>query len=101
MDIAQARVLAEHLLARFSTAEEPMALYEDESVDDRGWCFIFPWNTARYVKTLDISDSLGPGFGPIVVVKHSGDTWMMNGLPEEGQLSSYAAEHGISPDMNR
>ncbi|RVX37916.1 immunity protein 35 of polymorphic toxin system [Nonomuraea polychroma] len=101
MEIEQAKVLAERYLARFSTAEEPLAFYDDESVDDLGWCFVFPWNTVRYIETRDISHVRGPGYGPIVVVKDSGDTWMMGGFaPEDEQLSAYAAKHGISPGPN-
>ncbi|MFD9946768.1 YrhB domain-containing protein [Nonomuraea sp. NPDC059023] len=97
MDIEQAKALAEQCLARFSTAEEPLAFYGDETIDDLGWCFVFPWNTARFVETRDFAHVRGPGYGPIVVVKGSGDTWMMNGLPEDQQLAAYAKEHGLSP----
>ncbi|MEU5860848.1 YrhB domain-containing protein [Nonomuraea sp. NPDC047529] len=101
MDRQQATLLAERYLAGFSTAEKPLALYGDESVDDLGWCFVFPWNTARFIETRDFADVHGPGYGPVVVVKESGDTWMMNGLPEEQQLAAYAARHGISPDHKK
>jgi hypothetical protein len=99
MDIEQARSLAEQYMAKLFGSDHRMMVYENEFVTDRGWCFLFPWNTARYAETHDISDALGPGFGPIVVVKQSGDVWMMNSLPEEDQLAEYAAEHGI--DVSR
>ena len=45
--------------------------------EEHEWCYVFPWNTARYVETRNIADIFGPGGGPIVVVKETGDTWMM------------------------
>ncbi|NRQ40223.1 hypothetical protein HII36_51640 [Nonomuraea sp. NN258] len=101
MDFHQAKALAERHLARFSTAEDPLALYEseDESADDRGWCFVFAWNTVRYLRSRDLSDVHGPGYGPIVVVKASGDTWMLGGYaPEDEQLTAYAKEHATATD---
>lgn len=100
MDLKQAWDLAERYLARLSSEEQPLAFYGEEFVDDEGWCFVFPWNTVRYIETRDIAHVHGPGYGPIVVVKETGDTWMLSGhAPEEDQLAEYAAEHGI--DVSR
>ncbi|KAB2343939.1 YrhB domain-containing protein [Actinomadura rudentiformis] len=99
MDIKHARTLAERYLTENSPPSRPTALFEDDLVEDHGWCFVFPWNTARYVETRNMADIIGPGFGPIVVVKKSGETWMMSGFPPpEQQLSAYAASHGISDE---
>ncbi|GAA2603988.1 YrhB domain-containing protein [Actinomadura fulvescens] len=60
MDIDQARRLAEVHLAENSPPSRPVALFEDELVEDLGWCFVFPWNTARYGETRDMADIIGP-----------------------------------------
>jgi hypothetical protein len=95
--IAQARELAERYLSQFSSAKTPLALFGDETAEDHDWCYVFPWNTARYVESLNLADSMGPGSGPIVVVRQTGDTWMMgSALPPDEQLAVYAVEHGIN-----
>lgn len=99
MDIAEARALASEQLATLSkllAPGRPLALFGDEGVVDHGWCFEFPWNTARYVETRNLADILGPGDGPIVVVKSTGDVWVMSSMPDPDiQLATYAAENGI------
>jgi hypothetical protein len=95
MNLEDARAIAEEKLHGLGHAR-PLALFPDESVRDYGWCYVFPWNTARYLETRDRSDALGPGTGPIVVVKESRDAWFMgSALPHADQLDAYAAEHGI------
>src|SRR5437868_2739577 len=97
MDISQAREIADRLLAKFGEPANPVALFGNEAVKDAGWCFVFPWDTARYVETRDRRYLLGPGCGPIAVVKESGDAWMMHGATSSDvQLAAYAVEHGIA-----
>ncbi|MEU5877722.1 YrhB domain-containing protein [Spirillospora sp. NPDC047279] len=97
MDINQARALAEKYLRENGPQSPSVALFDDEFVHDHGWCYEFPWNTVRFIETRDLADIIGPGLGPIVVVKESGDTWLMGGFPDpDQQLANYAAEHGIS-----
>ncbi|MFI9507124.1 YrhB domain-containing protein [Nocardia sp. NPDC052566] len=92
--LEQARVIAERFLAQFSTSERPLALYPEP--DDEGWSFVFEWNTKRYYRTRDTSDSVGPGSGPIVVVKSSRDVWMLASAPSfDVQLAEYAERNNI------
>lgn len=94
MDDSEARAIAARQLEGFSTDWRPLALYP--TAKDYGWCFVFGWNTKRYLETRNISDSMGPGTGPIAVVKANGDTWMLTSSPSvEDQLTRYADEHGI------
>ncbi|WP_157391864.1 YrhB domain-containing protein [Nocardia terrae] len=94
MDEPQARALAANYLEGFSSAERPLSLYP--SSKDYSRCFTFGWNTQRYLETRNMSDSMGPGTGPIVVVKGSGDVWMLSSTPSfDTQLATYAAEHDI------
>ncbi|GAB0102576.1 hypothetical protein JMUB6875_15440 [Nocardia sp. JMUB6875] len=98
MDEPQARALAADYLDRFSSEERPLSLYPTSK--DYGWCLTFGWNTQRYLETRNMSDSMGPGTGPIVVVKSTGDVWMLSSAPSfDTQLAKYAAEHDIElPD---
>jgi hypothetical protein len=97
VNLSQARQLAEQHLSQLSSEDQSLALFGDDMVDDRDWCYVFPWNTARYVESLNLDDSLGPGSGPLVVVKATGDIWMMgSALPPGDELATYEQEHGIS-----
>lgn len=96
MNELQARQVAEQYLATFSNMERPLAL--DPEPEDEGWCFVFEWNTARFYQTEDIADAMGPGSGPIVVVKSTGDRWMLSSTPPfKIQLEEYANKNGITP----
>jgi hypothetical protein len=95
MNRDRARELAAEYLSRFPSGEQ-LALFGDDMIEDHGWCYVLPWNTSRYVQSLDLRDSIGPGPGPIVVVKQTGETWMMgSALPPVEQLAIYARDHGI------
>ena len=66
-----------------------------EQAVDVGWAWVISWNTARYHRSGHIQDSLGPGSGPLVVVKDTRDVWMMgSAAPPNDWLRSYADEHG-------
>ncbi|WP_067822758.1 YrhB domain-containing protein [Nocardia inohanensis] len=95
MDRNQARQRAEAFFQEFTGGREtPYMVYPEPT--DHGWCYLFTWNTKRYFETRDIADSMGPGSGPIAVVKATGDAWMLTSAPSfDMQLDRYAREHGI------
>lgn len=94
MDAILAREIADSYLSNYSNSDRPLSLYPDP--DDENWCFVFEWNTTRYYETHDISDSIGPGSGPIVVVKSTGNVWMMSSAPGfDIQLTEYAIANNI------
>ncbi|WP_442791103.1 YrhB domain-containing protein [Nocardia sp. NBC_01327] len=96
MDEPTARALASQYLESLSSRSRPLALYS--TVEDHGWCYLFGWNTLRYIETGDIADAIGPGTGPIVVVKPTADAWMLSSAPTfDLQLARYSEEHGITP----
>ncbi|APA97233.1 YrhB domain-containing protein [Nocardia seriolae] len=96
MDEPQARALAAQYLEHFSSEDRPLSLYPTSK--DYGWCLTFGWNTQRYLETRNLTDSMGPGTGPIVVVKSTGDVWMLSSAPSFAQqLEQYAQDHGIGP----
>ncbi|UGT70232.1 hypothetical protein LTT66_08765 [Nocardia gipuzkoensis] len=99
LDVRVARNSARHLLAqhsaRHSTPADPLQLGPPQRVADIGWAFIFPWSTTSWY--LDGSvPVLPPGSrGPIVVVKDTGHTWLLDSLRNyDAQLTDYAHEHG-------
>lgn len=96
MTIEEAHRLAQEYLDGYFPPSDPVLLFPDEAAEDRGWCYVFYYNTKRYLETEDINYALGPGPGPVVVVKANSEVWMTGGGNPEGQLSAYAAEHGYS-----
>ncbi len=96
MELAEARRAAQAELDTFSSAEHPLRLVEDRYVADIGWAWVYDWNTARYYETRDPADAAGPGAGPVVVVKESGQTFHLGSTPSfDEQLADYAAAHGL------
>ncbi|CAM3987340.1 hypothetical protein NONI108955_03095 [Nocardia ninae] len=99
MDIRVARNSARHLLAqhsaRFATPADPFQLGPQGHVSDVGWAFVFPWSTTSWYAD-GTSPVLEPGTkGPIVVVKDTGDTWLLDSLSSyESQLAEYADANG-------
>lgn len=105
LDVRVARNSARHLLARhgrrYATPADPLQLGPPERVADLGWAFIFPWSTTSWY-TDGAAPALPPGSrGPIVVVKDSGHTWLLNSLNSyRSQLTAYARDRGY-PDTVR
>ena len=95
MLIETARWLAAEYTSKCFTGE-PVELFPDEATEDRGWCYLFYYNTKRYLETLDPDDGLVPGTGPVVVVKASGDVWMLGSTGWGEDLAAYAGRHGIA-----
>ncbi|MBF6545972.1 hypothetical protein [Nocardia brasiliensis] len=105
LDIRVARNSARHLLAqhsaRFATPADPFQLAPQGHVSDVGWAFVFPWSTTSWY-TDGSAPVLTPGVkGPIVVVKDTGDTWLLDSLSSyDSQLAGYAEansyRHGTS-----
>ncbi|MGK8520777.1 hypothetical protein ACRS6B_04095 [Nocardia asteroides] len=100
LDVRVARNSARHLLAehsaRHATPADPLQLGPPQRVADIGWAFIFPWSTTSWY-TEGAVPRLTPGSrGPIVVVKDTGHTWLLNSLRNyDAQLTAYAREHGF------
>ncbi|NUT93088.1 MAG: hypothetical protein HOY78_13790 [Saccharothrix sp.] len=93
MDIAQARAVAETVLAGVDSPDEPLALFPDEQVTDVGWGWVFGCTTVRWLETGDPDAVPPPGGGPIVVVKETGGTWMLlASRPYAQQLAEYAGQ---------
>ncbi|MFG1918549.1 YrhB domain-containing protein [Micromonospora sp. NPDC048898] len=73
--------------------DEPLALLP-ESATERGWCWLFPFNTARAIKTGDIMASLATG--PLVVPKTGAEPWVApSSEPIERWLNRYAMEEDL------
>lgn len=96
MELAEARAAAEAELATMSSPEHPLRLVEDADVADVGWGWVYAWNTARWFETRDPADLAGPGAGPVVVVKGSGEAFHLSSSPAfDLQLADYAAGRGL------
>ncbi|WP_039802143.1 hypothetical protein [Nocardia araoensis] len=106
LDVRVARNSARHLLAqhsaRHATPADPLQLGPPYRVADIGWAFIFPWSTTSWY--LDGSvPTLPPGSrGPIVVVKDTGHTWLLDSLRNyDAQLTAYAHANGYRVPMEQ
>jgi hypothetical protein len=96
VELAEARAAAEAELASFSSAEFPLRLVDDADVADVGFAWVWAWQTARWFETRDPADLAGPGAGPVVVVKSSGEAFHLDSTPAfDVQLGEYAAAHGL------
>ncbi len=86
---------AHQALAELGAADEPLQLAPDDTMADVGWAWICPWSTRRWFATADPRDAQPPGFGPVVVVKQTGETWLLGtAVPYDEQLAAYARAHG-------
>ncbi|MFG3616974.1 hypothetical protein [Nocardia sp. NPDC047654] len=106
LDVRVARNSARHLLAehsaRHATPADPLQLGPPQRVADIGWAFIFPWSTTSWY--LDGSvPTLPPGSrGPIVVVKDTGHTWLLDSLRNyDAQLAAYARANGYRAPLQQ
>jgi hypothetical protein len=96
MELAEARRAAQAELDSMASASVPLRLVDDADVADIGWGWVYDWNTARWFETRDPADLAGPGAGPVVVVKDSGETFHLGSTPSpDEQLAEYAAAHGL------
>ena len=96
MELAEARGAAQAELDRISSPTVPLRLVDDSDVADVGWGWVYAWNTARWFETRDPADSAGPGAGPVVVVKDSGEAFHLGSTPSyDEQLADYAAARGL------
>lgn len=96
MELAEARGNAQAELDGMSSAANPLQLVEDADVADVGWGWVWAWNTARWFATRDPADLAGPGAGPIVVLKGSGETLHLASTPSyDRQLAAIARERGL------
>lgn len=96
MDRVAAREAAQALLDTIGSGSRPLRLVDDEHVADVGWAYVHDFNTVRFYETHAMADALGPGFGPIVVVKDTGEAFLLGSAPSyDEQLAAYAAAHGL------
>lgn len=96
MELAEARAAAQAELDTFSSPDHPLRLVDDTDVADVGWGWVWAWNTARWFSTRDPADLAGPGAGPVVVVKDSGEAFHLSSSPSfDEQLAGFAAERGL------
>jgi hypothetical protein len=96
MELAEARAAAQVELDRMSSPTTPLRLVDDADVADIGWGWVWAWNTARWFETRDPADLAGPGAGPVVVVRDSGETFHLGSSPSfDEQLAEYAKGHGL------
>lgn len=96
MDFSEARGHAETKLAE---VEQPhLSLVLDEShIQERQWCWVFPFNSQDYCETGSINDMVLSG--PIVVNKDGSEVWVTGTYkPPEEFLDDYAARHGYEPN---
>ena|SRR5215208_8311276 len=100
MELAESRAAAQAELDRMSSPGTPLRLVDDTDVADVGWGWVWAWNTARWFTTRDPADLAGPGAGPVVVVKDSGETFHLGSSPSfDEQLAAYASEHGLAEPL--
>lgn len=96
MELAEARAAAQAELDGISSAANPLQLVQDADVADIGWGWVWAWNTARWFATGDPADLAGPGAGPIVVVKETGETFHLASAPAyDRQLVEHARARGL------
>ena len=101
MELAEARRAAQAELDRISSPIAPLRLVDDADVADVGWGWVWAWNTARWFETRDPADAAGPGAGPVVVVKRTGEAFHLASSPSlDEQLAGYATVHGL-PEPDR
>lgn len=81
--VTEARKLAQEYLDTKFGERNGLDVFPDP--DDFEWCFLFEWNTKRYYETKDVAYAMGPGSGPIVVIKSTGEAWMMTSSPSFNQ----------------
>lgn len=98
MTIGEARTLAQQHLDASGYTEQGQRYVifpEDEIAEDFGWCYLFHYNTERYIQTNDPNDAMGPGPGPIAVVKKDGAIFEMGSAPGyEDRLADWGKTHG-------
>ncbi|CRK58759.1 hypothetical protein [Alloactinosynnema sp. L-07] len=96
MELADARTIAQGMLAEIDSPDEPLTLVPAEQVVDIGWAWVFAYTTVRW-STGAADAAPPPGGGPIVVVKDLGRAWMMLGSRDyDEQLAEFAARYGYS-----
>lgn len=60
----------------YPTADEVLVILHDHAVES-AFAWAFTYNTRSFVETGDIMRALGPGNGPIIVVKATGAAYQM------------------------
>lgn len=95
MNASEAAQIAQRHLDSHPISNKPLKVYDD-SVEDHGWCYLVHYNTARYLETRDMADTLPPGTGPVAINKDGSDVWLLGSADYEWQLDRYAKNHGIS-----
>jgi hypothetical protein len=87
---------AQRALAELGAPPDVLQTAPDDALVDVGWAWVCPWSTRRWFATGDPADAQPPGLGPVVVVKQSGETWLLGtAIPYDDQLDRYAAAHGL------
>lgn len=99
MNIAEAREIAQRHLDDSGRKDERggriLVFPYDEMVEDLGWCYMFYYNSERYIETDDPSFAMGPGPGPIAVMKKDGAVYSTGGAPGyKERIEEYGREHG-------
>ncbi|MFE7747236.1 hypothetical protein [Nocardia sp. NPDC057455] len=106
LDVRVARNSARHLLAqhsaRHATPADPLQLGPPQRVADIGWAFIFPWSTTSWYLDGSVPTLPPGGRGPIVVVKDTGHTWLLDSLRNyDAQLAAYARANGYRAPLEQ
>lgn len=100
MNIGEARKAAQQYLDSSGHTEQGQRLVvyqSDKSAEDHGWCYLFYYQTERYMQTNDSRDAVGPGGGgPLAVAKKDGRVFESGSAPgykerldEEGRAHGY------------
>ena len=93
MDVRQARERAEAKLGEVQDPQLPLRLVAPDAPVDCDWCWLFAFNSQRYLDSGDFGSMVASG--PIVVNKDGSDVWIANsGFPVEKWLNHYAADRG-------
>jgi hypothetical protein len=73
METARLRA-ADYLVESIPDFDRDFAILDDATMDE-GWCWVFFWNSRRYLETRSREDAVA-GNAPVVVMKESGGVYL-------------------------
>lgn len=98
MNVGEAREFAQQYLDSSGATEQGQRLVvfsDDQLAEDLGWCYMFHYNTERYMETGDFRDAMGPGGGPLAVAKKDGKVFESGSAPGyKERLDEQGRAHG-------
>ena len=96
MDEATARANALKILVELESPGTPLSIDETEPTEHRPWCFVFYWNSRRYLETGDPM-SFVAGNGPIIVPVDGSAAFVLPTYDDPNVLlDEYERDHGLT-----